>query len=217
MRIINCLQQTEEWERWRNRPTASEFSSFVTPARGDYSAQATAYAAKIVAKRLGVYVEPPISFWMEWGADHEPYAKHAYMLDTGREIQEVGFVLPDHTDGYGGSPDGLVGDDGLLEVKCPAPETLITYHARQELPIQYKPQIQGLLLITGREWCDFFAWHPELTPFILRVEPDVEYQTKIAGCLVKLLDEITRIESCVQRMQHKIISPIRSNVSFSDE
>lgn len=206
MRIINCVQGSEEWERWRNRPTASEFSSFITPAKGDYSAQATAYAAKIVAKRLGVYVEPPPSFWMTWGMENEANAKHAYTEQTGREIQDVGFILPDHTDAFGGSPDGLVGDDGIIETKCPAPETLISYHAAGVLPIQYRAQVQGLLLISGRQWCDFFAFHPELTPFLLRVEPDIEYQTKIAESLLKLLEEIQQIEAKVGRQYHKLVS-----------
>lgn len=206
MRIIDCQQQSEEWERWRNRPTASEFSSFVTPARGDYSAQATAYAAKIVAKRLGVYTEPPPTFWMEWGMEHEPNARHAYTVATGREVQEVGFIIPDSTNAYGGSPDGLVGDDGLIEIKCPAPETLIGYHAAGELPKQYKPQIQGLLLISGRPWCDFFVFHPQLTPFLLRVEADEKYQTKIAEGLLQLLAEIKAIEAKVQRQAHKLVS-----------
>ncbi|MFH1738193.1 MAG: lambda exonuclease family protein [bacterium] len=206
MRTIDCRQQSEEWERWRNRPTASEFSSFVTPARGDYSKQATAYAAKIVAKRLGVYTEPPPTFWMEWGMEHEPNAKYAYVQQTGREVQEVGFILPDHTDAYGGSPDGLVGDDGLIEIKCPAPETLIAYHAADEIPLQYKPQIQGLLLISGRAWCDFYVFHPQLTPFIKRVEPDIGYQAKIADCLIVLLEEIKEIESRVKTMKHTLVA-----------
>ena len=219
MRIINCRQQSEEWERWRNRPTASEFDSFITPAKGLYSAQATAYAAKIVAKRLGVYEEPPPTFWMDWGNEQEPNAKFAYTALTGRRIIEVGFVLPDHTDAYGGSPDGLVEDDGLLEIKCPAPETLIAYHAAGELPAQYKPQVQGLLLITGRAWCDFFVFHPELTPLLVRIEPDLEYQAKIAECLLKLLEEIQRIESQVRRCKHHLVSvgTSKSEVRFGDE
>jgi hypothetical protein len=206
MRIIECRQQSEEWDRWRNRPTASEFDSFITPARGDYSKQATGYAAKIVAKRLRVYTEPPPSFWMVWGNEQEPNARHAYTSATGREVVEVGFVLPDETDAFGGSPDGLVGDDGLIEIKCPAPETLIGYHAAGILPSQYKPQIQGLLLITGREWCDFFAFHPELTPFMLRIEADEKYQAKIANGLLSLLKEIERIESKVKRASHELVS-----------
>jgi len=219
MRIIDCEQQTEAWERWRNRPTASEFDKFVTPARGDYSAQATAYAAKIVAKRLGVYTEPPPSWAMERGTELEPSAKIAYTRQTGLEIRDVGFVLPDNTDAYGCSPDGLVGDDGLVEIKCPFAETLIAYHAEGVLPMQYRPQVQGSLLITGRAWCDFYVFHEELTPFLLRIEPDFEYQAKIAQGLLKLLTEIQRIEGNVKRMHHEIVSSSarQADVRWEDE
>lgn len=195
MRVINCRQRSEEWERLRARPTASDFDNFITPARGDYSASATDYAAQIVTKRLGLYVEPPPSFWMEWGVEQEPNAKIAYAAITGREVEEAGFVFPDDTDAYGGSPDGLVGDDGLLEVKCPAPQTVVAYHAKKILPQQYRPQVQGLLFITGRSWCDFFVWHPEIVPFLYRVEADAEYHEKIKACLDRLLEEITQIEN----------------------
>lgn len=214
MRVINVRQQSEEWDRLRSRPTASEFGKFVTPVNGNYSAQATAYAAKIVAKRLGVYTEPPPTFWMEWGNEHEPNAKVAYTKATGREIENAGFILPDHTDAYGGSPDGLVGDDGGIEIKCPAPETLITYHAEGKFPPKYKPQVQGLLFISGRSWWDFFAFHPELTPFLVRVEPDLAYHAKLADGLLKLLREIARIKSHVSKMRHELISVTQDNVRF---
>jgi hypothetical protein len=217
MRIIDIRQQTEEWDHWRNRPTASEFHKFITPAKGEYSSQATAYAAKIIAKRLGVYTEPPPSFWMEWGTEHEPNAKLSYTKETGCEIQDVGFVLPDNTDAYGCSPDGLVGDDGLIEIKCPAPETLVAYTAYGELPLKYKPQIQGQLFITGREWCDFYVWHPELTPFLLRIEPDEEYHEKIADGLLKLLCECEEIAARVSKMKHELISISQTNVRFDGE
>lgn len=197
MRIVCDRQQTEEWDRWRARPTASDFYRFVTPAKGQYSSQATAYAATIIAKRMGVYTEPPPSFWMTWGLEHEAEAKAAYTHRTGRKIEEVGFCVPDATDAYGCSPDGLIGTDGLLEVKCPAPETLILYHGAGELPDQYKPQVQGQMLVTGRKWCDFWAWHPQVTPFLLRVEEDPVYQEKIADCLFQLLKEIRHIEERV--------------------
>ena len=136
---------------------------------------------------------------------------------TGLPVTEVGFVLPDHTDAYGCSPDGLVGDDGVLEIKCPAPETLICYHANGTLPDQYRPQVQGQLLVTGRPWCDFFAFHPELTPFLLRVEADENYQAAIARCLLLLLDEIAALQTKVRCMSHRLISPLQSTVRFKDE
>ena len=223
MRIINCRQQSEEWERWRNRPTASEFGKFVTPAKGQYSSQATAYASKIVAKRLGVYTEPPPSFWMEWGIEHEPNARHAYTLQTGREVREVGFILPDGTDAYGGSPDGLIpgdggggGYEGGFEAKCPAPETLIAWHAGGVLPLQHRPQVQGYLFISGLEWWDFYGFHPELSPFLFRVWPDAEYQTKMAECLLLLLEEVERIETHVKKMRHHLVSVSKDNVRFEE-
>ena len=218
MRIIDCEQGSEEWERWRNRPTCSEFGSFITPARGDYSKQASAYAWRIVAKRLGVYTEPPVTYWMEWGSEHEVNAKLAYAKATGDEVREVGFVLPDHTDAYGGSPDGLIGDDGIFEIKCPAPETLIGIHAAGEMPAQYKPQVQGLLMVTGRAWCDFMVFHPQLTPFFQRVEPDEAYQAKIADGLLRLLETIAAIEAKVSREQHDIIttSSVRTELTWDE-
>ena len=154
---------------------------------------------------------------MEWGTEHEPNAKLAYTKATGRAIQDAGFILPDETDAYGDSPDGLVGTDGGIEIKCPAPETLIAIHAAAAVPQIYKPQIQGLLFISGRAWWDFFAFHPELSPFLLRVEPDLAYHAKIAAGLLKLLREIERIEKYVRRERHQLVSVTRDNVRFTDE
>lgn len=217
MRIVKCRQQTEEWDRWRARPTASEFDKFITPAKGLYSASAIEYAGKIVAKQRGAYTEPPPSFWMMYGTEMEPNAKAAYTKETGREIQDVGFILPDDTDSYGGSPDGLVGDDGLIEIKCPKPETLIAITVKAhdkdgellldyELPLDYKAQIQGLLMISERAWCDFYMFHPLFKPFLFRVYPDYEYHAKIAENLLLLLRDIERIKLLVPAMQHELMS-----------
>ena len=156
---------------------------------------------------------------MEWGTEHEPNAKHAYTAMTGLAITNCGFVLPDNTDAYGGSPDGLVEDDGLLEIKCPAPQTLIAYHATGKIPDEYRPQVQGLLLITGRAWCDFMVFHPELTPLLVRIEADQSYQAKIAECLLKLLEEIERIEASVSKCRHHLVSvgTAKSEVRFDHE
>lgn len=205
MQTFNCLQGSDEWDRLRCRPTASGFCNFVTPVKAEYSKQAEAYAAMIVAKKLGVFEEPLPTYWMTRGIELEPSAKLAYTKQTGNKIQEVGFIMPDGTDAYGGSPDALVGDAGMLEVKCPKPETVIAYHADGILPVQYKPQVQGLLLISQRPWLDFFAFHESLSPFLLRVPADEKYQQKIAEGLLLLLEEIERIKSSVKRQHHQIV------------
>ena len=175
----------------------------VTPVTGEYSKAAGEYASEIVAKRLGVFTEAPPSFWMQHGIDNEPHALASYEEANGVRVRKVGFIVPLYTDVYGGSPDGLVGNDGGVEIKCPKPETLIRYHSEGVLPDEYRPQIQGLLLISRLPWWDFYSWHPELTPFQLRVRADEAYQTKIAKAIFKLLEEVARIEAVVSK-QHNV-------------
>lgn len=206
MRIIDVEQGSEQWHKLRLRPTASQFHRIVTPKRAEYSAKAIDYACELVAKMLGVWTEPPPSYWMDWGTENEPYAVDLYdeMFGTA-EIQKVGFVLPDHTDTFGGSPDRLVGDDGLLEVKCPAPQTLIKYHIDAVYPpLEYRPQIQGLLLITGRAWCDFFAFHPELEPFHCRVEPDLVFHDNLLKAIERFLGTLRTVKRAIRKRENVI-------------
>ena len=185
MRIINCEQGSDQWDILRMiRPTASQFGRVVTPKKGQLSASHRDYACELVAKQIGCFTEPPPSYWMEWGTEHEPAAIEHYQQKMQKEVERVGFVIPDDTDAYGGSPDGLIdGRKGLLETKCPKPETLIRYHWDGILPDDYIAQMQGLLLITGCDYCDFFAWHPELQPFCVRVEPDEKFQAALSVAL----------------------------------
>lgn len=201
-RIIDVIQGSDEWDQLRARPTASNFGRIVSPARGDYSDQATAYAAEIVAKRLGVYTESPPSFWMTWGTEHEPLALASYEESNEVHVRKVGFIVPLHTDAYGGSPDGLVGNAGMLEIKCPKPETLIKWISAGVLPDEHRPQVQGNMMISRLPWCDFYAWHPELTPFQIRVYADDAYQTKIATGIYRLLAEVERLEASVGRQNN---------------
>lgn len=191
MRIVNVIQGSEEWDELRRGvPTASNFSRIITPVKGQLSSSWRSYAAELIAQELGVVVPPPPSFWMEHGTQYEPYAVKAYELMTGNATEEIGFAWPDDHEHYGCSPDRLVGENGLLEVKCPKPETVIEYHLNGILPTDYRPQVQGQLLITGREWCDFVAYHPQLKPFLIRVERDEKYIIEMAVALNEFCENL---------------------------
>ena len=235
MRIIDCEQGGEEWDRWRARPTASQFHRFVTPAKGEYSAQATKYACEIVRKRRGAQtIERMSSAWEEYGTDNEPNAAHSYERQFGVTLSKAGFVLPDGTDAYGGSPDRLANlrevstpsaadqrwaADGVVEFKCTSPEELMMMHLDPTKgEIYAKPQVQGLLMVTKCAWCDFYVWHPDLEPFHMRILPDLEYQQKIADALVLFLEEIQRVEETIRTVQHELvaISTHRSEVNWNE-
>lgn len=191
MRIIDVIQGSEAWEQIRKGlPTASNFSRIVTPARGQLSSAWTGYAATLMAELSGAVVPMMPTQWMDWGTEQEPYAVAAYEKLTGLKTEVVGFVFPDDHGRYGCSPDRLVAHDGLLEVKCPKPETLVEYHVNGEFPGEYRPQVQGQLYITNREWCDFFVYHPQLKPFLIRVERDEKYIANLAVALEEFCDNL---------------------------
>jgi hypothetical protein len=201
VRIVDVLQGSDEWDELRRGvPTASSFRKIVTAVKGQLSASWQDYAVELMAAELKVSTPPPPSFWMEWGSEHEPYAVAAYELITGRKTEQVGFVWPDDHERYGCSPDRLVGDDGLLEVKCPKPETVLEYHLTG-FPKDYKPQVQGQLLVTGRKWCDFLAYHPELKPYLVRVERDEKYILALSEALDEFCAKLAELRAKLQGVE----------------
>lgn len=171
--IIHTFPQgSEQWEQIRKgKATASRFGDIVTAKQLKLSKSAISYAAEIVAERLGVEsTEFMPTYWMQYGIEAEEYAVAEFEQTTGLQVEKVGFC--ELTDWCGCSPDGLIGDDAVLEVKCPKAETLIKYHNAGTLPDEYLMQVQGELWVTGRSTCHFYAWHPQLQPFHLIVERD---------------------------------------------
>lgn len=214
MRIVNVTQGSEEWDAIRRGvPTASNFGNIITPAKGQLSSSWRGYAAELIAESLGVVVPPPPSFWMQWGIDTEPYAVAAYEQMTGNQLTTVGFVWPDDHERYGCSPDRLVGEEGLLEIKCPMPKTVIAYHVDAGLPDEYRSQVQGQLLITGRKWCDFFAYHPELKPFLLRVERDEKYIAAIEAALEEFCDKLAEMRESLADIGESVELPVTLDVT----
>jgi len=190
MKICSHEQGSPEWFEARlGIPSASMFSKIVT-TKGAWSTQADSYINQLVAERLtGEREEIYQSHHMIRGTELEPEARDMYCLMKDVEVQEVGFCLHD-TLKAGCSPDGLIGEDGGLEIKAPAPATHVEYLRGGVLPSRYKQQVMGCLWITQREWWDFVSYHPNMKPLIVRVERDEEYIAALEECVTKAVNLI---------------------------
>lgn len=201
MRTFDVEQNSDEWFALRlGKPTASRFDKIITPAKGAYSSASRSLIAALIAEQLPGYTRPYLSEWVERGHEMEPRARAQYKFETDFEVKQVGFVMRDDRDDVGCSPDSLVNDgtQGILEIKCPKAETLVEYHLGGELPREYKSQVQGQLWVTGLDWCDFYAWHPDLEPFRFRVERDVEFLEKLELCVYKFLKQYAEARELIK-------------------
>lgn len=191
MLIHNVEQGTEDWFKVRlGIPTASCFDRIITPTGKD-STQAEAYENKLVAELLTG--KPVDDFdgnaWTERGNELEPDAANFYAMQHDVEPVKIGFVTDDAR-AYGCSPDRMIGDDGLLEIKCPAPHTHVKYMLDQSIDRKYYPQLQGQLFVTGRLWVDIISYHPEMQPVILRVERDEPFIIDLAKLLKRVSNNV---------------------------
>ena len=195
MIILDHEQGTEEWLAARlGRPSASCFSRLITNS-GKPSSSADGYINELIAERLTGRSKPFFTTpWMERGTELEPEAREAYEFISGNETLEVGFIV-DPTFSYGCSPDALIGTDGGLEIKCPAPDTHVGYMRDNQAGVnKYWQQIQGCMMITGRSTWDFLAYHPEMEPVLVTVEYDEEFCSKMYDEIVKAVTIIN--EQC---------------------
>lgn len=183
MKVIDCVQGSAEWQDARiGIPTASQADCLLTPKTRKPSTQSVAYRNRLLAEWLTGYpLEPPTTLWMDRGVEMEAKAREFYEFHRDVEVEQVGFCLRDDRL-FGGSPDGLVGEDGGLEIKCPALHTHVGYLLGAGP--DYLGQVQSYLYLTGREWWDVVSYNPDLPPAVIRVERDVEY----IEALTKALD-----------------------------
>lgn len=189
MQVHNLEQGTDDWYAVRlGVLTASNFSKVLTAKTMQLSASAAQLENEIVAEILTGEQGNTFfgSFDTERGKELEPEAVDFYEMLTGMDTEKVGFVTND-AGTIGCSPDRFVGDEGLLEIKCPAPHTHVKSLVEKSIGDEHKPQIQGQLMITGRKWADAFSYHPKMPPSIIRVERDEEYIEKLQTALDKLL------------------------------
>jgi len=137
------------------------------------------YLAQLVAERLtGEVGESFSNSAMQWGTDNEPLARAEYEILRGVDVDQIAFVDHPEIEWCGASPDGLVEDRGLVEIKCPNTATHIDYMLGQKPPAKYIPQMLLQLACTGRQWCDFVSYDPRLPDgyrlFVVRFEPTAD-------------------------------------------
>jgi putative phage-type endonuclease len=157
-------QRTDEWFAARlGCVTASRTADVMAKTKSGYGAGRSNYMAQLITERLtSAPTQGFSSAAMQWGTDTEPQARAAYELMTGEDVLEDGFVTHPTITGFGASPDGLVGADGLVEIKCPNSATHIDTLLSEKVPAKYVTQMQVQMMCCQREWCDFVSFDPRL-------------------------------------------------------
>jgi putative phage-type endonuclease len=193
-------QRTEEWFKQRlGKVTASAIANVIAKTKTGPSASRENYSTQLTLERLtGQQAEFYTNAAMEWGTATEPQARTAYEVYREVLVDEVGFIDHPTIAMSGASPDGFVGEDGLVEIKCPESKTQMETLLNQKVPTKYQPQMQWQMACTGRKWCDFVSYDPRMPEnlqiFVQRVERNDVY--------IKMLEEEVRV--FIEEIEQKI-------------
>ena len=194
-------QGTEAWFADRlGKLTASRMADVLARIKSGEAASRANYRAELVAERLGgKRRESFTSKQMQWGTESEPLAISAYEAEFGVLVEKTGLVDHPAIAMSGASPDGLVGDDGLIECKCPDTKTHIETILSDSVPSRYMPQIMWQLACTGRVWCDFVSFDPRMPMeqqlFVKRVQRDEALIAEYEAEAIQFLSEVDATES----------------------
>lgn len=189
-------QGTEAWRLLRlGKVTASRVADVVARTKTGYGASRANYMAELIAERMTfVPAEGYTNAAMAWGTEHEPEARAAYEFLTDATVEPVGLVDHPTLAMAGASPDGLVGADGLVEIKCPNTATHIDTLLGQSVPSKYIAQMQWQMACTGRQWCDFVSYDPRMPEhlrlFVRRVARDQAAIDELEAEVGKFLHEV---------------------------
>lgn len=198
---ITPSQQTNEWIKERvGCLTASRMADAMAFLKGGKESEARRkLKISLVAERMtGYATENFVNDAMKWGIEQEAAAKERYEEVTGRLITPCGFALHETIPYLGASPDGLVAPDGLVECKCPTTATFVDWKSAGVVPEQHKPQMLLQLCVTGRAWCDFFAFDPRIQyrehqHFLRRYEPKPEEIAAVEEAAKVFLAEVEQL------------------------
>lgn len=198
------IQGSDEWFEMRlGKITASKISDVIAKGRSGEAVSRADYKLDLALERhSGIKTESVSTFHMQRGTELEPQARIHYELKTGTFVDQLDFVPHPTIDMAGASPDGLVGDDGLIEIKCPMRKNHARYLLSGKPPAAYIPQMAWQLACTGREWVDFVSYHPDMPNntnlFISRYYRDEKYISEVEG-LIKTFNE--DVDSLVKQLE----------------
>lgn len=200
---VRLLQGSEEWRHARlGKLTASRISDALARTKSGWGASRANLMAALICERLtGRPQETYTNAAMVHGIETEPQARTLYELIRDVEVVQVGFIDHPTIPMSGCSPDGLVGTDGLIEIKCPSSATHIDTLLSERIPDKYIKQVQFQMACTGRHWCDFVSFDPrlpaEMQLFIARVERDpvmiAELEAETRTFLAEIEDTLSKL------------------------
>jgi putative phage-type endonuclease len=202
-------QRTEEWFTARlGKVTASRVADIIAKTKSGYSTSRANYMAELVCERLtGKQGDSFSNAAMVWGTNTEPMARAAYEAFEGVLVEETGFVSHPTIPMAGASPDGLVLEDGLVEIKCGNPATHINTMLTQTVPGKYVTQMQWQMACTGRDWCDFVSFDPRMPEhmqlFIKRVARDGNMIMDLEREVERFLADLDEKISALSKMYKK--------------
>ena len=190
------IQGSDEWLAARvGRVTASRVADLMARTKTGWGASRANYLAELVAERLtGTPAARFTNDAMRWGTDTEPMARETYAFAHDVEIEETGLVMHPTIADFGASPDGLIGADGLIEIKCPQTATHIDTLLSGSVPEKYRTQMQAQMACTGRQWVDFVSFDPrmpaEMQMWVHRVERDDKAIADMEAAVAEFLAEL---------------------------
>lgn len=204
MICTNYEQRSPEWFSARlGLATGSKFSDVLAGGKG---LTRKAYAVQLALEILtGKQAETFTNQAMLDGTEREPIARALYEAHTGNFVDEVGFCRHDSIE-CGVSPDGLIDEDGGLEIKCPKASTHAGYLAIPAEPSTYTAQIQGCMWVTGRSWWDFVSYHPDFPEnaqlIVRRIKRDSDYIVKLEQAVKSFSKEVAEEVALIKNFKN---------------
>lgn len=190
-------QRTEDWFAARlGKVTASSLYKVLAKTKTGYGADRGNYMTQLVLERVtGTKADSYTNAAMQWGIDQEPFARAAYEASRGVMVDEVGFIPHPTIEAAGASPDGLVGDDGMVEIKCPDSKTALEcWLAENPVESKYFAQMQWQMRCADRLWCDYVVFDPRMPAkaqlFVVRVLRDDKWLADVESEVIKFLAEV---------------------------